>query len=295
MILIRPFFRLMRPHQWVKNGFIFAPLFFGLRFTEPSAWIASIQACIAFMLLSSGIYVFNDLTDRHEDRHHPLKRFRPIASGIITIHQASYLTLFLIFSAWCITFFQLPPACLGVMGIYLLLNIAYTVKLKHIAIIDVIIIASGFVLRVLMGGYAIHVEISPWLILATFLLALFLGFGKRLHEMNITDYLTKRRSLEGYTKPLLDRLIAITCAASLMCYALYTVDLASQSKQTSIVYTIGFVVFGLFRYLQAIYRNHLGGEPESILIRDKLFLSVLVLWLITTLIIVTSAHQPPTF
>ncbi len=282
-----PFIQIMRPKQWIKSGFVLTPYLFSLQFDDLEKLKLSIIATLSFIFISSALYIFNDFLDLQEDRKHPLKKKRPLASGKISNRQAEILILVLLSLGYATTLL-LPVKCFFVIMVYMLMNVAYSKKLKHIAIIDVLVIASGFVLRVLMGGYAIDVRISTWLILATFLLALFLGFGKRRHELGLGSGSETRLSLRGYNEEFTDKLINVTCATALVCYAIYAVGIVEKTGKDSFIYTVIFVVFGLFRYLQNIYLIKEGGEPEKILYKDKLFLANIVLWLITTLIILTS-------
>lgn len=279
-----PYIQLMRPLQWVKNVFVLAPLFFSYQFKTFESWIPSLTAVWCFILISSAVYIVNDINDVKEDRSHPRKRKRPIASGKISTLNAAFLAAFLFLVA-IISLLTLPLACSITAAIYIILQVAYTYKLKNHAIFDVLIIASGFVLRVLVGSYAINTPVSPWIILTTYLLALFLGFGKRYHELSLDGYGRKRQSLQRYSKPLLDRLIGISCVSALLSYALYAVETARLLEKTELVYTVIFVIFGLFRYLQVLYLDDKGGEPEKILLKDKIFFLNGIIWFISVMLI----------
>jgi len=275
---MHPAITILRPKQWIKNAFVFAPCVFALQFNNIADLRRAIIATLCFIAVSSAVYIFNDFMDLADDRNHPTKKFRPLASGKIGVKKASLLMVFLLFLGYALCNF-LPHACFVIMLIYLIFNISYSKALKKYAIIDVLIIATGFVLRVLMGGYAIEVQVSSWIILSTFLLALFLAFGKRYNEMNIEGS-KQRQSLKGYNKDVLGKMITVSCSAALICYGIYATDIARKTGKDAFVYTVIFVVFGLFRYLQIIFVNDGGGEPEKILFRDKIFLLNLVLWLI---------------
>ena len=267
----------MRPYQWVKNGFVFAPLIFALGFNNHENWVLTIIACFSFICASSVVYIFNDMADIKNDRQHPEKRLRPLAAGLVNIRQALLVAAFLI--GIMVGFVMvLPYQTWLILGLYLAQNILYTFWLKRVAIIDVLLIALGFVLRVLMGGYAINVPISPWLLMATFMLALFLGFCKRYHELRRLPN-SETAALGAYNMNLLDRMISVTCGGALMTYMLYTVEIAAKFHDNRIVYTVVFVVFGLFRYLQYVYYSKKGGTPEKILYNDLLFIGNIVLWL----------------
>ncbi len=279
-----PLIRLVRPKQWIKNAFVFAPLFFAHAFLDPHAWVLTIMAALAFLSVSCVVYICNDIRDVEEDRLHPVKKKRPLASGELKVSTAAGLGFAL--ALGCVALLGiLPYECAVVAAIYLVFNLAYTFVLKHIALLDIFFIASCYVLRVLMGCYALQVTVSPWIILTTFLLALFLGFGKRYHEMGFEEYVKNKANLQQYSRPLLDKLVVISGGAALMAYAIYTTEMARQIGKVEMVYTVGFVAFGLFRYLQQIYVFDQGGEPESVIIRDKWQVINGVLWLIVTLAI----------
>lgn len=267
---------LMRPLQWVKNLFVFAPLVFALQFTNPQAIQVTAFAMLAFILASSAVYIINDIRDLEEDKLHPRKKHRPLASGVTSVMEAAIL-LVAILVALAFTLAMLPPATLYIVGLYVGLNIAYSFFLKQIVLLDVLVIAAGFVLRVLMGGYAIDVVVSPWLVLATFMLALFLGFGKRYTEFAASRS-NKRQVLDHYNADLLRVLVVVSCTCALMTYAIYTAEVATQLGNNYMVYTVIFVVFGLFRYLYYLFFKNEGEAPERILVTDPLFLGNLVAW-----------------
>jgi decaprenyl-phosphate phosphoribosyltransferase len=279
---MNPWLRLLRPQQWIKNVFVFAGLFFAGKFGNPDAWAITVTAAGCFLLAACVVYIINDLRDIEEDRLHPSKRNRSVASGRITVLQATLLASVL---AAVVVYLMtlLPYECAVVIVLYITLNLLYTLYLKHLAIIDIFFIAFCYVLRVLMGCYAILVTVSPWIILATFLLALFLGFGKRYHEVGLEGYAKSKANLQQYNRDLLDRLVVISGGAALMTYAIYAAEVAERTGRVEIIYTVGFVAFGLFRYLQSIYVYRQGGEPEMVILRDKLQLLNLALWLSTTM------------
>jgi 4-hydroxybenzoate polyprenyltransferase len=280
-----PLIVLLRPKQWVKNAFVFAPLFFSFHYTSFFNWQQTILAALAFAFVSSAIYVMNDIVDVESDKKHPRKKKRPVASGAVSVEMASLMAVIsLLFSGGI--GFHLPQACQYILGIYFVMNIAYSFFLKKIAILDVMIIASGFVLRVLMGAYAIGVIVSPWIVLSTFLLALFLGFGKRRTEL-VSRGSTSRASLGEYNSELLDQLITMSCTSALLSYAIYTVGVAQAERKTELVYTVAFVAFGLFRYLQHLYFSKKGESPEKILFSDPIFIINLLAWLAVTLFILS--------
>jgi 4-hydroxybenzoate polyprenyltransferase len=273
---------LVRPRQWIKNGFVFAPLFFAGKFLQLSAWKLTIEAALCFFFISCIVYIVNDIRDVAEDKGHPLKKNRPIAAGEVQVFQAVLLACgFAALAEFLLTL--LPYACAIVALLYVSLNGLYTFYLKRIAIVDIFFIAFCYVLRVLMGCYALEVTVSPWIILATFLLALFLGFGKRYHEMGFEEYVKSKPNLQHYSRDLLDRLVNITGCAALITYAIYAAEVANRIGKVEFIYTVGFVAFGLFRYLQSIYVYHQGGEPETVILKDRLQLANIVAWLLVTL------------
>lgn len=282
--------RLIRPKQWTKNAFVLSPLFFSFAFLQPHTWGPSLLAVLCFILLSSTTYIINDIRDVKEDKKHPRKKLRPIASGKISVQNAIVGAAILFSIALWLMVFVLPISCAYVGAAYIVLQTAYNLHLKHQAIMDVLCIACGFVLRVLMGGFAIDVPISPWIILSTMVLATFLGFGKRYQEMSVHGYATSRKSLQRYSVPLLDRLIGVSCALTLMSYALYAVEISRTLDSSGLVYTTLFVMFGVFRYLQVVYVDHAGGEPEHVLLRDKIFIANGICWLVVTLLLLSAPH-----
>lgn len=282
-----PYLRLLRPRQWIKNSFVFAPLFFAHQVDNLQAWYLTVLASLCFISVSCIVYICNDISDVEEDRRHPVKSLRPLAAGEITIFQAVLLACFFAgLSLFILT--ALPIACTEVALVYLLTNVAYTFYLKRIAIIDIFFIASCYVLRVLMGCYALKVIISPWIILTTFFLALFLGFGKRYHEMGFEEYAAHKPNLRNYSRTLLDRLVALCGGSTLITYAIYTAEMSRVVNNVAVVYTVGFVAFGLFRYLQAVYVFNEGGEPENVILKDKLQLINAALWLVATVYTLSS-------
>jgi decaprenyl-phosphate phosphoribosyltransferase len=274
-----PRLQLIRPHQWVKNLFVFAPLVFSLQMTHTAQLFNALLAFVAFTLAASVGYIVNDLRDVEADRLHSKKQHRPIASGKVSAAAATRLAAALLV-ALVLLMLLLPLAADITIALYFFLMLAYSQWLKHIAIVDVMVIASGFVMRLLAGGYATGIDVSPWMIQVTFLLSLFLGFSKRYHEITSDTGRTTRRSLTHYSSAFLDRLMSISCGATLLSYAMYAVDTAAKLQRTAFVYSSAFVAFGLFRYLQQVYLFRRGGAPESALYHDRLFLANIVAWLL---------------
>ncbi|HMP75187.1 MAG TPA: decaprenyl-phosphate phosphoribosyltransferase [Kiritimatiellia bacterium] len=267
--------RAIRPKQWTKNAIVLAPLLFALG--DPAQHVASgavlqaLTAAVIFCLLSSGIYVLNDLRDVELDRAHPVKRLRPFAAGELSAGTGRALMAVLLTGGlgWAAVFDRgFALVCLG----YVVLQLFYTFGLKRVALVDILIIATGFVLRALAGAVAIHVAISPWLLLCTLLLALFLALCKRRHELVTLQggEGQTRPSLRAYDQRLLDILIPMIAAATLIAYCLYTLwpDTVAKFGSHKLGFTIPFVVFGLFRYLDLVYRHEQGGRPEQLLLTD---------------------------
>ena len=273
MKTFRTLLRLLRVKQWTKNAVVFAAFVFALgdRQQDLAAWelwkVA--LAALAFSLVSSAVYVFNDLKDAPQDRLHPIKKNRPIASGAAGPGLAWGTALVLLVLGLGGAG-RLGIELLAVLGAYLALQIVYTLGLKRLALVDVIVIALGFVLRALAGAVVIHVKISPWLLICAMMLALFLGLCKRRHEKVNLAGLGTRDALDGYDERLLDLLIGMTGAASLVCYSIYTLwpETVAKFGTPWLGATIPFVVFGLFRYMDLVYRRDQGDRPEHILLTD---------------------------
>ena len=278
----------MRPGEWIKNFFVFAPIFFSgsAHHLDKLALIALVF--VAFSFMSSAVYIFNDIHDRDLDRLHRTKRERPLASGALSVMTAGLAAFVL--ALLSLTFVGFSPPVLAIVLTYGGLNVLYSFYLKHIVILDVFTIATGFVLRVFAGGAAIHIEPSSWLIMATFLLSLFLGLAKRRHELLIMKGVatSHRPVLEHYTIPLVDVLTAVITPVTLITYILYTVDSATMARfhSSRLYLTAGFVVFGVFRYLYLIHRRDLGGSPAQLVIQDGPLRYAIVIWIVVFAIIV---------
>ncbi len=280
--------KLIRPTQWLKNGIIVLALVFAGELTHIKKIEISIIAIIIFCFLSSAVYTFNDLIDKDRDRRHPLKKDRPIASGRISIGLALLIIVLLagcgLTGAWFVNIHFFYTAL-----IFLGLNTLYTLWMKDIVILDVMAIAISFVIRAYAGAFAIEVPASTWMLINTLLLAMFLGLGKRRHEL---VYLkdgadTHRKTLSMYSPQLLDQFIAVITSAIIVIYMLYSFSTEVMTKlgTTKLFITIPFVVYGVFRYLYLIYRKDRGGSPTHVFISDKPILITVFLWLITASII----------
>jgi 4-hydroxybenzoate polyprenyltransferase len=286
--MIKDIFQLLRPQQWVKNGIVLAGLIFSGSAGQFDLVLLALAATGLFCLLSSTIYIINDLADADADREHPVKRYRPIASG--RVKPATAITLAVILGLITMTAaFLLNLNFFLIAGTYLLLSLLYSFILKHIVIIDVMSIAAGFVLRALAGSVVINVEFSGWLLISSFLLALFLGFGKRRHELILLEEKgeTHRRILKSYTSYFLDQLIGVVTPAVLVCYLLYVISPDVQAKlHTKYLYlTTPFVIYGIFRYLYLIHLEEQGGSPTRLLLTDRPILITVLLWLLTALLL----------
>lgn len=272
----------LRPHQWIKNALVCGGLVFSHSLFHLPSILLTAQAFLLFCFAASTVYLLNDLNDLDEDRLHPKKRHRPLAAGLIspTLVGATMVTLGI--GSICGAFLlNVPFGC--ILSFYLLMNVGYSLKLKHIAILDVMIIAVGFVLRAVAGAVAIHVEPSPWLFLCTLTLALLVGFGKRRNELTVLkdEAASHRQCLEGYSTHFLDLMMTISAGAAVVTYALYT--MAEQTVQRfgshALVLTTPFVIYGIFRYLYLIHMKSEGGDPSKLFATDKPTLINGALWL----------------
>jgi 4-hydroxybenzoate polyprenyltransferase len=277
----------MRPRQWTKNGFIFAALVFDKQLVILNSVLRTLAGFVLFCLISSAVYIFNDLSDIEADRLHPDKRNRPIPSGKLPVGVAWGAGVVLVALSLGLGY-VLSPAFAAVVAVYFVMNLAYTRWLKHILILDVIIIAAGFVLRVVAGVALIHVErFSPWLYVVMSLLSLFLGFGKRRAELAVLsgDAASHRKVLHGYTIPLLDQYIMIVSATTIVAYSFYTFSAPNVPTNHSMMLSIPFVVYAIFRYMYLVEVEHAGGAPEEVLLFDRPFQVGMILWGLVVLIV----------
>jgi 4-hydroxybenzoate polyprenyltransferase len=278
----------LRPRQWVKNLFVFAAVIFSQQLFTP-AFARAAEAFVIFCALSGGMYLFNDVADRHKDRLHPRKRERPVASGRLS-PRAALIAGVLLLAAALAAAAWLSLGMLLVAAGYVTLLTAYSLGLKHVVIVDVIVVACGFVLRAVAGAVAVDVEISGWLLICTVQIALFLALGKRRHE-----YLTlegeaalHRPILAEYSAGLLDQMIAVVTASTVTAYALYTMSPETVAKFHThwLPVTLPFVLYGVFRYLYLLYRKELGGNPSEVVLNDRPLLINTVCWIAAVLIII---------
>ena len=278
--MLTALFKTMRPRQWTKNVFVFAALVFDKQLLNAESFLRTLAGFALFCLISSSVYIFNDISDVEADRQHPEKKNRPIPSGKLPISVAWVAGIVLVITTFAISYF-LAPGFEAVVIIYFLLNMAYTKWLKHVPILDVLVIAAGFVLRVHAGVTLISVErFSPWLYVVMTLLSLFLGFGKRRAEIALLAQGagSHRKVLEGYTLPLLDQYIMIVSGTTIVSYSLYTFSAPNVPENHSMMLTIPFVVYAIFRYLYLVQVKHAGGAPEEILLSDRPFQIAMILW-----------------
>lgn len=283
--------RLIRPHQWVKNGFVFLPLFFDRHMMDVEYLVPAIVAFFAFSFAASGVYCFNDIYDVEADRKHPKKCKRPVACGAISIPLAYSLM------GLC---FALSMAILllgggnyfeyGIIIFYVLMNIAYCVKLKHIAIIDVFIISLGFVLRVVIGGFATGIYLSHWIVLMTFLLALFLAFAKRRDDVVLFEQsgVKARRNVNRYNVAFMNQAIGIVAGITMICYIMYTVtpEVMERFGSPYLYITSFFVLAGIIRYLQVTIVYLRSGSPTKVLLRDRFIQACIIGWVATFFVII---------
>jgi len=279
---------LARPSQWLKNGIVLAALIFAGAVMQLDKVITAIWAMAIFCLLSSVIYYFNDLIDCEIDKQHPFKKNRPLASGAVSKKTAVFVMLLLLvialYLSWLINF-----NFLLISAVFVVFNFLYTIWLKQIVIIDVMSIAISFILRAYAGALAIDVPASKWLLINTLLLALFLGFGKRRHELIFMeqDASMHRKILDKYSPYLLDQLIGVVTPAVVVIYMLYSFspEVSDKLGTQNLFLTIPFVIYGIFRYLYLIHKEEQGGSPTEVLINDKPILITVILWIITVIII----------
>lgn len=273
--------RLVRPKQWVKNGFVLAPLLFAGRAAELPMLLDAMLVFAGFCMAASAVYIFNDIADRLEDLAHPYKRNRPIAAGRISRSRASLLAIFLAVGGLGLAFLASPGAG-GWVAAYLGLNIGYTLRLKRMVLLDVFAIAAFFLLRLLAGSAAVGVPASIWLLLCGGLLALYLGFAKRRHELLLMgDASADHRSvLSQYSPALLDQISAVLLGVTIVAYLMYTLtsETAARVGSDALSYGVPFVLYGLFRYLFLVHQHNRGSPTETVLADPPLMVTV-VLWL----------------
>lgn len=278
----------LRAQQWIKNLFIFAPLLFSQNLTNKPLLLLTIRAFVAFCMISSAQYIFNDIKDLEDDRAHPVKCRRPLASRRMKRGTAIALLIGMGVGGMLVAA-TINLSFLLIAAGYFVLQVLYTLWLKHIVILDVFIIAAGFLIRVVAGGLAIAVEVSSWLLICTILLSLFLALGKRRYELTLLQEgaADHRPILREYNTYLLDQMISVVTASTFVAYCLYTISAETVEKfgTKNLIFTIPFVLYGIFRYLYLIHQKAEGGTPEALVIRDKPLLIDIFLWVITAALI----------
>lgn len=286
--------KLIRPHQWLKNVFVLIPMFFGGSLLDPEDIRASLLTFLAFSFVASSVYCFNDINDVEADRRHPVKCKRPLASGAVSMGTAWMLMALMFVLAALMTALLGDRGHIlkvgGVLLFYYILNICYCAKLKQYAIVDVCIVAFGFVLRVLAGGFATDITLSKWLVLMTFLLTLFLSFAKRRDDvlrMNETGEPPRKNTIR-YNLTFINQAITITASVTLVCYIMYTVspEVVARLGSDLLYLTSVFVLLGLLRYIQITVVDKKSGDPTKIMLRDRFTQLVVVLWALTFLILI---------
>jgi 4-hydroxybenzoate polyprenyltransferase len=276
----------MRPRQWTKNLLLFGGILFAAKIGDAVRWLEAIAAFGVYCAASSAAYLVNDVRDREADRAHPIKRCRPVARGEISVRAALVLAGSLFLAAVAVAILLGPPS-LGLLAAFAALQAAYTLRLKHVVLIDVFGIAALFVIRAAAGAEAVDVPISPWLFLCTGLLALFLALGKRRGELVLVhaQETPGRRVLDGYTLPVIDQFVSIIAAATIVAYALYTF---TARDSHALMITIPYVVFGIFRYVLLLNRQEIGEEPDQVLVTDLPILGCVAAWALTCGIILVA-------
>lgn len=281
--------KLFRPHHYIKNFFILAPLVFSLRFTDLPALYATLLSFVLFSLLASSIYIFNDLLDVKEDRQHPIKRNRPFAKGDVKKSTAVKLIVLLVIVVSGVSFFFNIQLFI-VLSVYFLLNLAYTLKLKHLPIIDIFIVAFGFILRLYAGAVVIPVNLTMWIILMTFLLALFLGLAKRRDDVLLAIEGKKtRKNVDGYNIEFINAGMITISAVTIVAYIFYTVspEVTERFHTDKIYITVLFVIFGILRYMQLTFVKGESGDPTKLVLKDKLLQVTLFFWVISFVLIIS--------
>ena len=298
--------RLIRPKQWLKNVFVLVPMFFGGALTDGATVYASVVTFVAFCFMASAVYCFNDIIDVEDDRRHPVKCSRPIASGAVSLKTAYGLMALMVGLSMVITLFtplQLPRGgeetahevslrggLLGVLLFYFVLNLAYCAWLKRYAIVDVCVVAFGFVLRLLAGGFATGIVLSKWIVMMTFLLTLFLSFAKRRDDvirMEATGEAPRKNTIR-YNLTFINQAITITASVTLVCYIMYTIspEVVARVHTDYLYLTTAYVLLGLLRYIQITVVDKKSGDPTKMMLQDRFTQVVVVLWALTFLLII---------
>jgi 4-hydroxybenzoate polyprenyltransferase len=285
--MLRAIIKTMRIKQWTKNAIIFAALVFDRQLMNVTAFGRTLAGFFLFCILSSTVYIINDILDVESDRLHPKKKLRPIASGLLSIRAAITAAVILLLVSFPIAYI-LSPFFFWISLVYFLTNLAYSLRLKHIVIVDVVVLSLGFVFRVGAGVSLIHVErFSPWLFVVTYLLALYLGFGKRRAELTLLSSAagSHRKVLEGYTVPFLDQVLMMISGMTIMSYSLYTFSAPNLPANHTMMLTIPFVLYGILRYMYIVQVDGTGNAPDEVLLVDRPLQWAILLWGISVLAI----------
>lgn len=283
------YIRLLRPHQYLKNLFIFMPLFFGLRLTEFDLFFKTLLAFVSFSLIASSVYIFNDYYDIEDDKNHPLKKNRPLAAGKVSKNSAIILMISFLLTGIGISYF-LNTTVTYLLLTYIFINVVYTLKLKHISIVDVFIIAIGFIIRLAVGAQCGNIPLSMWIIVITFLLALFLALAKRRDDVLI--YIESgnrtRKVIDGYNLDFLNSSITVMAAVIIVAYIMYTIspDVVVKMHSNRLYLTVGFVIFGLLRYMQLTFVGEKSGSPTEIMLKDRLMQWSIIGWFLTFIVLI---------
>jgi 4-hydroxybenzoate polyprenyltransferase len=290
MQLFLAILRLLRPKQWLKNGFVFAPLIFARELFHPGPVLEAVRAFAVFCFAASAIYVLNDVADVEQDRHHPEKRRRPVASGEISVPQA-FGVMALLLAGTALLGWGMNPRFVMVVAAYLTMNVIYSFKLKEILLLDVFMIAAGFMLRVLGGAYAIGARVSSWLVLCSLFISLFLGFAKRRGELvqaQTSNTLAERKVLFLYRVDFIDQMLTIVAAGTVISYALYTVASGTIASfgTDRLIYTTVFVLYGVFRYLYLIHTTTLVENPTNAITSDPPIIITAFLWILSCIALI---------
>lgn len=276
-------FKLLRPKQWTKNLLLFAALLFSFEEIRTETIVSTGIGFLLFSLVAGCVYILNDYVDRERDRQHPTKQFRPIASGQVNpIHAILFGVALLVFSLGAA--FVMNPLFGILCFVYFLLNVSYSFVLKHLVILDMMTIAAGFVLRAIAGGVLIHVPFTPWFLICTMLLSLFLAIGKRRNELTLLEGNTgsHRKVLDNYSITLLDQFNTIVTTATIISYSLFTF---TSDRTIHLMWTIPLVIYGMFRYLYLIHMKNQGGSPDRVLFEDKPILITVILYVVSVITI----------
>lgn len=280
----------MRPNQWTKNFLLFAGIIFSQNISNIPMLLHAISGFILFCLISSAVYIINDINDVEKDKAHPIKRFRPIPAGLISIKFAIILATFLAIISIALSFFINKSFGMYAL-VYFIMMVCYSIILKQVVILDILIIAIGFVIRASAGIEAIRylgqdVPISPWFIACTLFLALFIAICKRRHELFLlnNNAIEHRKVLEEYSPEFINQMVSVSTSATVISYALYTIT-GTKFGSEKMVMTIPFVLYGVFRYLYLVYKKDEGGAPDVLIFKDKYLVINVLLWLITVCII----------